>query len=148
MSSVAIQELQYTIAWYQKRISELQKEISELSKKKDALKQLELTNNKRTYEFWDTLEIQKMRLHQICETQTIRYAEGHKRNLEGYLTGNRRSLVTSSLDELALALKQGTDKCGDDIFQRQQSIRNYEREIDYLQERIRYLQMTMVQELI
>jgi len=145
MSGVAIQELQYAIFIYQRRINEIQSEITELLKKKEALKRLELANDKRTSKFWNLHERQKKRLCQISEAQTIRYAEGYRRNLNGYLSGNQHSRAVSSLDEINRTLKLGISRCADDILQRQQEIQKLEREIVYLRERIGYLQALMAQ---
>ena len=88
MSSAAIQELQYKISVYQTKINEVQREIDKISKRREALYSLEHASTNRALEYYDIHQRQKASQSQLCYSQTIRYAEGHKRNLEGYFTGN------------------------------------------------------------
>lgn len=144
MSRVAIQELQYKISIYQKKIDELQREISELSRQKEALLSLEITHNRRVSDFYDFHVRQKMRLDDICSTQTIRYAEGHKRNLESYIAANPYNWTESSMLEAATMVKNGIRRCAEDIIDKRQQIQTFQAEIRYLHERIRYLQQLCI----
>ena len=144
MSSVAIQELQYRISLYQKNIDELQREISELSRKKEALLNLESAHSRRVSVFYDLHHRQRARLNETSSTQTIQYAEGHKRNLESHIAANPHSWTDSSLSEATLMVKNGIRRCSEDILDKQQQIQNFQAEIRYLQERIRHIQQLMV----
>ena len=144
MESAAIQDLQYRISLYQNKINELQGEIAELSRKKEALLSLEGANNRRLSDFYNAHQGLRMRLDGNCSTQSIRYAEGHKRNLEGHLSGNPQNQAASFLDEASLLLRDGIRRCGEDIIDRRRQIQSLQSEIRYLGERVKHIQQLMV----
>jgi len=110
---------------------------------KETLLATESAHHRRVSDYYSAHRAQGADLVDISSTISLRFAKGHRKNIETHMKGEPQHQTAVALDDGTSLLKKGIMRCDEDISDKKRIIQSIQREIHSLRERIAAIQRQM-----